>query len=408
MFSHYYCKTITSILFIITAIMSYSVYAEVFNVTAEYIPNSYEHQGGRFINKTPCKINYPFVVDYCDPKKPLESSTIIQFPVDVFRSVHSKNGKSNYLSYYRTSGPQKIVVTNDKDGATYELKMIPTHIGVETEKMQLYGSHPRPMSRISGDCIFLTERAWGTPAVSELLLHSIISSAQGRAAECYFNSQEDDNGYYWIDRIIYGFRLESPEPIKMSNGNYTGSLKFSIGRNQDIDLGDGVYKGALVHEINIKLTVRHQLRVDFPKREGEGLSNVVLSPPGGWINWLYNGRRTPRILQQDIPFRIWFSSPFTVALRCQYQWSTSGECALRDSKGRTVPLKTYYINSYNEMTLLTINKYRFSLPVQGKPVINADSAIRFQIIGGTVIEMMKYPGSTFKGDVTLIFDAAID
>ena len=86
----------------------------------------------------------------------------------------------------------------------------------------------------------------------------------------------------------------------------------------------------------------------------------------------------------------------------------SGECALKDSKGRTVPLKTHYVNSINEMFLLTTNKTRFVLPVQGSPVINAASAIRFQIVGGTVAEMMKYPGSSFKGDVTLIFDAAID
>ncbi|MFM5454348.1 hypothetical protein ACET9A_20545, partial [Aeromonas veronii] len=130
--------------------------------------------------------------------------------------------------------------------------------------------------------------------------------------------------------------------------------------------------------------------------------------PGGWSNWIHSGKREPSILQQDLPFRIWFSAPFTVSLRCQYQWSTSGECALKDSKGRTVPLKTHYVNSINEMFLLTTNKTRFVLPVQGSPVINAARAIRFQIVGGTVAEMMKYPGSSFKGDVTLIFDAAID
>lgn len=73
-----------------------------------------------------------------------------------------------------------------------------------------------------------------------------------------------------------------------------------------------------------------------------------------------------------------------------------------------MPLKTHYVNSINEMFLLTKNKTRFVLHVQGSPVINAASTIRFQIVGGTVAEMMKYPGSSFKGDVTLIFDAAID
>ncbi|MFM5412345.1 hypothetical protein ACET9F_17830 [Aeromonas veronii] len=196
--------------------------------------------------------------------------------------------------------------------------------------------------------------------------------------------------------------------MTMSNGKYTGSLKIMVGRNKDIDLGDATYSGGTEHELKFTLTVRHQLKVDFPKGDSDGHSQVTLLPPGGWSNWIHSGKREPNFLQQDLPFRIWFSAPFTVALRCQYQWSTSGECALKDSKGRTVPLKTYYVNRFNETTLLTTNKSKFVLPVQGIPVINAARAIRFQIVGGTVAEMMKYPGSSFKGDVTLIFDAAID
>lgn len=167
MFIQYYRKKIISILlFIIIAMMSDSVYAETFNITAEYIPSSYGHQGSYFINKTPCRMERPYGLDFCDPEKPLESATIIQFLVDVFRSrISSKKSKSNYLSYYQTSGPKKIIVTNDKDGTVYELKMIPTHIGVETEKMDLSGDHPRPMSRINGDCIFFDRKSMGNTSI---------------------------------------------------------------------------------------------------------------------------------------------------------------------------------------------------------------------------------------------------
>ncbi|MCO5345050.1 hypothetical protein NG896_21050 [Aeromonas veronii] len=411
MFIQYYCEKIASVFFVfIIVTMSCSAYSDTFDVIAEYIPYSYEHQGGFFVNKTPCKIEHNFELDYCDPKKPLESSTIIQFPVDIFRMINSRDGKLNYLSYYRTSGPKKITVKNDKDGSTYELKLVPTHIGVETERMALSGNHPTPMSRINGDCVFLTEKKWGNPAFSELLLHSIVPSAQGRETECYFKSPEGDIGYYWIDRIIYGFRLESPSPLIMSNGNYTGSILFHVGQYQDIDFGNGDYKGALVHRINIKLTVRHQLRVDFPKSEVGGKSNIVLLPPGGWNHWVNNRNRGPTFLQQDLPFRIWYSAPFTIALRCQYKWQWGGgeECALKDAKGRTVPLKTLYVDHRNVITNLTTRPYKIVPPVQGKPMINTANTIRFQVVGGTVIEMMKYPGSSFKGDVTLIFDAAID
>lgn len=406
MFIQYYCKKIISILFfVITSMMSYSVYGATFNILAEYNPDSYDPLGGRFINKTPCNMGYPQLY-YCDPKKPLESATIIQFPVDIFRKVTSKGGKSQYLSYYKTTGPKTIVLRNDKDGGSYELKLVPTHIGMETSKMNLYGNHPRPMSRIDGDCSFLTELSWGTPAFSELLLHSINPSAQGRVAECYYNSPVDDNGYYWISRVIYGFRLESPNPLKMSNGIYTGSLKLSVGRNQDIDFGDATYyNGVLAHDINFIMTVHHQLRVEFPKGEGEGRSKVTLLPPRGWNDWIYKGREIPDMLQQELPFRLWSNSPFTVTLRCQYISGT--ECALKNAKGHQAILNTYFINGGNQEIKMTTIPFLFSSP-SGSTVINGARKIKFKVAGDVVKEMMKYPGSTYKGDVTLIFDAAIN
>ena len=404
MFIQYYCKKVMSILFfVITSMMSHSVYGATFNIEAEYNPDSYDPLGGRFINKTSCDMGYPQLY-YCDGKKPFESATIIQFPVDLFRRVTSKGDKSQYLSYYQTTGPKTIVLRNDKDGGSYELKLVPTHIGMETNKMNLYGNYPKPMSRIDGDCSFLTELSWGTPAFSELLLHSINPGAQGRVAECYYNSPVDDNGYYWISRVIYGFRLESPNPLKMSNGNYTGSLKFSVGRNQDIDFGDATYKGGVAHEINFKMTVRHQLRVEFPKGEGEGRSKVTLLPPRGWNNWIYKGRGIPDMLQQELPFRLWSNSPFTVALRCQYISGT--ECALKNAKGHQATLNTYFINSENKIFSMTTTPFKFT-PLQG-PIINGARKIKFRVAGDVVKEMMKYPGSTYKGDITLIFDAAID
>ncbi|WP_323887180.1 hypothetical protein [Aeromonas allosaccharophila] len=129
-------------------------------------------------------------------------------------------------------------------------------------------------------------------------------------------------------------------------------------------------------------------------------------PPEGWINFVYDRKTAPRVLQQNLPFRIWYSAPFTVALRCQYTWGT--DCALKDGKGRTVPLKTNYVHINNKMTPLTINAQKFILSTHEKSVTNGARAILFQVVGGTVAEMIKYPGSTYKGDVTLIFDASID
>lgn len=394
---------------LLLVLFSYSSLAAVIDITAEYKPESYDINSGRFINTTPCDMGW--VQSYCDPQKPLDASVIVKLPVSITKTINSAKGKQSYLNYYRMAGPQKITLTNSRNGERHELIFIPTYIGIKASDMEypLVNDDKWPMSKIGGDCVWGFEtRGWwlNSFVTGQLSLHSIINAAQDGPSECFYNSKRGDNTSYKVDWINYGFRLKSPNPLAMSNGKYTGILKVMVGRNKDIDLGDATYLGGGEHELKFTLTVRHQLKIDFPKGDSDGHSQVTLLPPGGWINWTHNAKREPNILQQDLPFRIWFSAPFTVALRCQHQWGT--ECGLKDGKGRIVPLKTYYVNSINEMTLLTTNNRRFVLRVQGKPVINAARAIRFQVVGGTVAEMMKYPGSSFKGDVTLIFDAAID
>jgi len=395
---------------LVLLLFSYSSFAAVIDITAEYKPESYDINGGRFINTTPC--NMGSEQTYCEPQKPLEASVIVKLPVSITKTINSAKGKQSYINYYKMTGPKKVTLTNSNNGERYELKFIPTNIGVKASmQYPLVNNEKWPMSKIDGDCFTAFEtRGWwlGSLVTAQLSLHSIKTIAQNSPSECFYNSKRGDGTSYSVEWISYGFRIQSPNPLNMSNGKYTGSLKIMVGHNKDIDLGDATYSGGTEHELKFTLTVRHQLKVDFPKGDSDGHSQVTLLPPDGWSNGIHSGKREPNFLQQDLPFRIWFSAPFTVALRCQYQWSASGECALKDSKGRTVPLKTYYVNRLNETTLLTTNKSRFVLPVQGSPVINAARAIRFQIVGGTVAEMMKYPGSSFKGDVTLIFDAAID
>lgn len=403
-------KTIKIIEILTTLLFSHVSLAAVIDITAAYKPESYDSNGGRFINTTPCDVGQE--TGYCNPQKPLEESVVVNLPVSITKTIDSARGKQSYLNYYRMTGPKKVTLTNSRNGERHELIFIPTNIGVKTSQMRypLVNDDKWPMARIDGDCSWggITYSWWGAYITSQLTFHAIKGGAQNGPSECYHNSQRGDGTSYKVDWINYGFRLKSPNPLTMSNGNYTGSIKIMVGRNKDVDLGDATYSGGAEHELRFTLTVRHQLKVDFPKGENDGHSQVTLLPPGGWINWVHNGRREPNILQKDLPFRIWYSAPFTVALRCQYQWSTSRECALKDSNGRTVPLKTYYVNSRDYMSLMTTNKTRFVPPAQAKPAINVARAIRFQIAGGTVAEMMNYPGSSFKGDVTLIFDAAID
>lgn len=387
---------------------SQSSLAAVVNVTAEYKPEVYDAiNGGRFINTTPCDVGVALDRPFCDPNKPLESSVVVKLPVSISKKINSSLGKRYYLNYYRMSGPKKITLTNKINGETHVLDFIPTHVGAKVSGMDypLIGTDKWPMSNIGGDCTpkAFTSYGWqvGNKVIAQLFLHAIKNSSQNGVSECYFNSMLGDGTTYNVEWLNYGFRMKAPNPLAMSNGTYTGSVRVSVGPNQDIDLGDGTYSGGTEHELRFSLAVRHQIKVDFPKGEREGHSSVSLLPPGGWSDWIYNRKNAPEILQRDLPFRISASANMHVWLRCQYR--ALNACGLKNERLKVVPLKTFYVGEANKTYELSLVQTTLSF----NSLYNAPRYIRFQVVGDSVREMMKYPGTTFKGDVTLIFDASL-
>ncbi len=398
---------IKSNLILLTLIfLSSAVSSQTIKVTAEYKPASYESSGGQFISTTPClKTSEGIWFSVCKGNISSLDSLLFSIRQTVSRSVKEniKQPKDSFV--FLSSAGQKTITVTSTTGASYPVEFIPEQLGVHFDSVvsQSVGwpIYNNAFANPVGGCTFIDRQmAGGTNLNVWMVLWGNIA-----AKSCYTSLSVD--GLAKIHAFFLGFKIKPPSPLNMPNGIYKGLITLSVSESGDISLGNGTYSDNQLN-VDLTLTVRHQLKVEFSKGEGEGRNKISLLPHGGWINWIHSGKREPNLLQQDLPFRIWFSAPFTVALRCQYQWSASGECALKDSKGRTVPLKTYYVNRLNETTLLTTNKSKFVPPVQGSPVINAARAIRFQIVGGTVSEMMKYPGSNFKGDVTLIFDAAID
>ncbi|WP_162627008.1 hypothetical protein [Aeromonas allosaccharophila] len=133
-------------------LLSWPAFSVVIDITADYKPESYEINAGRFINTTSCDVGVE--VAYCDPQRPLASSTIVKLPVSIIKMIDSSKGKSSYLSYYRIAGPKKVVLTNSKNGERHELTVIPTHIGAKVMKMMypIVNDNKWPTNKISGDC----------------------------------------------------------------------------------------------------------------------------------------------------------------------------------------------------------------------------------------------------------------
>lgn len=396
-------KSQLTIVFLMLMLFSEIASSQTIKVTAEYKPASYETSGGRFVSTTPClKTASGMWLSYCRGEISSLDSLLFSISYGVTRTAKKRVDNPKDSIFYMQSFSQKEMIVTSAKGISYRVALTPEMLGAHFDAT-IYNQTARPiydgLSNPKGGCSYLDKQVAGN---TDWLAWMVLWG--GVAGKSCYTALSTDVGVT-VKALFFGFKIKPPSPLDMPNGVYNGSITLSVSSDGDISLGNGTYNDTKLI-IDLTLTVRHQLKVDFPRGYSDEHSQVTLLPPGGWINWIHNGKRELSILQQDLPFRIWFSAPFTVALRCQHQWGT--ECGLKDSKGRTVPLKTYYVNSVNEMTLLTTSQYKFVLPVQGKPIINAARAIRFQVVGGTVTEMMKYPGSNFKGDVTLIFDASID
>lgn len=185
----------------------------------------------------------------------------------------------------------------------------------------------------------------------------------------------------------------------MENGTYKGSLTLSLGRNKDLDFGDATYSDSNV-TIEFTLRVTHQLKVEFPA----GSNKVILQPPKGWAPWMNSGK-TPPNLKAELPFKFWFSAPFDVSLSyCQYQ--KNGQCQLNNIKNsHKTNIEISYINGEGKSYPLSTSKYKFT-NTDGT-YINVARKFLFEISKTNLTEMMKYPGSTYQGDVTIMFEAEI-
>lgn len=236
-----------------------------------------------------------------------------------------------------------------------------------------------------------------------------------RYAVCYkpFNEGVDYKGNVTISHFSFGYILVTPNPLDVYAGDYEGSVRYSVGKGMDIDFHDD---NGLNDEIiiNIKATVRHAFQIKFPS--DEEYKKVSLAPRGGWGQWT-NGGRVPDSLSKEVPFTLSSTSGFTVNMRCEFDSGTG--CALRETTsptGEKIPLDVsltlpgFKTDGGNEVRNLLLN----SLPAghvivpTGEFVVNRRSQVDFKVMKPGVETMMKSPGSTWGGVVTLVFDTQTD
>lgn len=381
------------------------VQAASIDVTGEYKPATYEVEFGKFINTTPCSVAANMTGDFwCKGTASLDKEQAVVIKTTIHRTVKNNNNLRDAITYQRFTGRKTVELVNEY-GDRKTLSFVLTNIGGShnnniletansTGKQWLYS--------VSGDCRFRLE-SWASSDWLEYFF-DINKANQMTGGICYNNDFKKDfvSAETYMRRFYIGYRLVPPDPLKMQNGTYKGSLTLTVGANQDLDFGNGTYSDSTL-TVNFSLKVQHQIKVEFPA----GSDKVILYPPSGWHDWIYGGKtKIPRELSAELPFRLWVSNPFVIKLKCQYQIGVS--CAIKNDKDHRVIVNVLYRNrlGIGKEHVLSTNNYTITLDDKGVSV-GEERRIIFKVAGADAREMIKYPGSTYKGDVTLIYDAAI-
>ncbi|WP_431481395.1 hypothetical protein [Pseudomonas thivervalensis] len=210
--------------------------------------------------------------------------------------------------------------------------------------------------------------------------------------------------------LDFAYELRTPNPLKMSSGRYTGSLTYSIGPGQDIDMGDILVPSDSALTLNFKLDVEHTLKVEVPP----GGNRVELVPPEGWQSWLNSGRKPTRLFR-DQRFHISASSRFKMALECQHV--SGNTCAISETgTGHTVPVDVSVTlpDGLTDAGGQPVNRRRLLRDGSGtelfQPGLYVDrrsGMLHFEVGQGSVEQMLDSGGKAYSGDVTVIWDSEV-
>lgn len=237
-----------------------------------------------------------------------------------------------------------------------------------------------------------------------------VPANAGTCAKRAYQPIPETLGFAYQD-VGFSYELVTPDPLKMSTGTYRGVMNYTVGPQQDFDMGDVMLPDDDLINLNFTLTVEHTLKVDIPP----GGDRVELVPEGGWQSWLTQGRKPTRLFR-DQTFNISSSSRFKMHLECNIpglfdcmirdpvsqraavvQLSISLPNGLTDTNGQPVKRRPLHVGHVNAQT------FNPAFYVERAPGI-----LHFEIAPYYVNYMLK-PGeaSRYSGNFTVVWDSDI-
>lgn len=400
---------------LVCTLFALPVQAAVMEIEAVFQPDSSKPNKNIFVNMTPSEGFCRQVPQACAPYNLFSLVAPISFTANAPILANHTDPRQGGMA--RIPSQWKDVVVTHESSDTQVLSIRIGGIGHEA-------AIPRPVTELTGggwwDDLWYG-RAWvNAPApCSGVGWHTAGPSGYNSfwryptaSVVCSKRARFDIPLSFRYLYFVFAYELRTPDPLAMKSGKYTGTINYTVGPNQDFDMGDVMIPSDNLLTLNFSLDVRHTLKVEIPP----GGNRVELVPQGGWQAWLTQGRKPTRLFR-DQTFNVSSTSRFKMNLDCQYSLD-GNRCSVRDPvSGHVVPLDV-------SVTLPNGLVDAAAQPVSRRPLRRDGSGtelfqprfyldrkpgtLHFEIAQEHVGEMLKpNVARTYSGLVTVIWDSEV-
>lgn len=404
---------------VVMLVMSAVAHSATINLTAKFTPAiNNSNSDGVFTNTTLqsgyCK-DYPQYCNGSDVSVNLPLSTTISYPI----VAKNEPRDGPYFNFPKT--PRTLTVRNQNTGEAFDVTFkVESFSAYNAKNYQrtdwVNGSFvnvPSGNGCTSGGIGLYTEQ-W----------YAFMWKFSNNTSPCYKVSKIDRTEPSKFYDMSIGYSLVAKDNLlTVGSGTYVGKLSFTVGPGGDFDFGDNYQASDSVVDINLILSVNHDLIVTTTP-ESRALSlqpcsagKVCTEEQGkqNWERWMIT-KITPQLTARS-DFLLSSTGAFTAYLQCEY---IQGEhCAIKsDNNGQLVPVKAYLsmpdniINQRTNSTVLrapmAINKDVLNNTFLTRDIgSNRKGSIDFLVTQHDVDTMLMTRPDTYRGTVTVIFDPQI-
>lgn len=413
---------------IIMLLMSAVVHSVTIDLTAEFTPKIHNtNSDGVFTNTTPNSGYCARWPQHCNSD---ELSVGVPLILNMQYSIPAFNEPRKGIYFGLPKTEKSIIVTNNKTGESFNVVFKITNFSANVNK----GNDINWLAKTSDlssrtNWYYPTDPGTGCTSgsfvVGNINWLQFIWKTLNNTTPCYLISTIERVGRpSQLSDLSIGYSLQAKDNLlTVGSGNYVGKLSFTVGPGGDFDFGDNYQASDSVVDINLTLSVNHDLIVTTTP-ESRALSlqpcsagKVCTEEQGkrNWERWMIT-KITPQLTARS-DFLLSSTGAFTAYLQCEY---IQGEhCAIKsDNNGQLVPVKAYLSLPNNIINQKTNNTVSHAPMLNTKDLANntfltrdigsnRKGSIDFLVTQHDVDTMLLIRPDTYRGTVTVIFDPKI-